>query len=203
MRALLVGEDKPGLEDAMEERRVTAAHEAGHAVATLLCQPQNRLARVSVMPSSKGAAGYSMSVPPERLFQTRQDLEAHVLVALAGRAGEELIFGPEKVTTGAANDLQKATELITRMYLEWGMDEATGPLARGALAKAAPLGESEVRAMAAKMQALYVRALALLRAHEGALRAVAGALVAHETLTGQEVAALLDENCRTNPTQNA
>ena len=126
LRAVLVGEDRLNRPGAPQERRITAFHEAGHALATLLFDPQSRLARVSIIPSTRGAAGYSMAVPPDRMLLTRAQAEAAVCVALAGRAAEELVFGRAGVTTGAANDLARATELTGRMCLEWGMDEKPG-----------------------------------------------------------------------------
>ena len=100
LRAVLVGEDRLNRPGAPQERRITAFHEAGHALATLLFDPQSRLARVSIIPSTRGAAGYSMAVPPDRMLLTRAQAEAAVCVALAGRAAEELVFGRAGVTTG-------------------------------------------------------------------------------------------------------
>lgn len=84
LRAVLVGEDRLNRPGAPQERRITAFHEAGHALATLLFDPQSRLARVSIIPSTRGAAGYSMAVPPDRMLLTRAQAEAAVCVALAG-----------------------------------------------------------------------------------------------------------------------
>ena len=103
------------------ERQLTAAHEAGHALTTFVLLPESRLRRVTIVPSTRGAAGYSMAVQPERLFHRKQELLHHIAVALAGRVAEELAFGPDAVSTGAANDLEKAAALARRMVCEWGM----------------------------------------------------------------------------------
>ncbi len=193
MQTLLVGEskgDRSGV--SARERRITAVHEAGHALATLLKLPENKLAQVSIIPSTKGAAGYSMAVPPDRLFHTREELEANISVALAGRAGEELVFGAEQVTTGASNDLQRATELVSRMCFEWGMEESIGPVARAALHEMLPMGAREQDTLRERLSALYARTLALLGEHRQKLLAIADALEEKELLTGEEVQSLVN-----------
>ncbi|MCL2811794.1 MAG: AAA family ATPase [Clostridia bacterium] len=188
MQTILVGEEKADRSGVnVIEKRVTAVHEAAHALATLLTLPESNLSRVSIIPSTKGAAGYSMAILPDRMFHTREELEAHVQVALAGRAGEEIIFGPDKVTTGAANDLKRATELITRMCFEWGMDEDIGPISRDAQT----LDEGGQSTLQGNAAALYERTLALLRKHQKALLDIAAALEEREVLTGDAVRAIL------------
>ena len=104
-----------------QERRVTAGHEAGHAVATAMLLPQSELHRVSIIPTARGAAGYSMALPPERMFHEQQELLCHMAVALAGREAERRLLGDERVSTGASNDIEKAVLLARRMVNEWGM----------------------------------------------------------------------------------
>jgi len=189
MQTILVGEEKADRSGVNAiEKRVTAVHEAAHALTTLLTLPESNLSRVSIIPSTKGAAGYSMAILPDRMFHTRQELEAHVQVALAGRAGEEIIFGPDKVTTGAANDLRRATELIARMCFEWGMDEDIGPVSRDAQSLDEG-GQSTLRGNAA---VLYERTIALLRKHQKALLDIAAALEEREVLTGDAVRAIVE-----------
>ncbi len=193
MQSILVGEEKADRSGvSAQEKHVTAVHEAAHALVTLLSLPESRLAQVSIIPSTRGAAGYSMAIQPDRMFHTRSELEAHIRVALAGRAGEELVFGAQSVTTGASNDLQRATELIARMCFEWGMDEAVGPLSRNALRDALPLGAPEQAILRQHATELYALTLEQLRANEKALQDIAAALEQHEILTGAQVRALLD-----------
>lgn len=103
------------------EREITAAHEAGHALMTFFLLPESHIRKVSIIPSSKGAAGYSMAIQPERMFHHKQELLHHIAVALAGRAAEEIAYGADMVSTGAANDIEKAATLARRMVCEWGM----------------------------------------------------------------------------------
>ena len=125
---LLCGAEKKGMLFAEREKEITAAHEAGHALASLCLLPQSRIRKVSIIPSSRGAAGYSLSVQPEKMFHNRAELVRHIAVALAGRAAEELAFGAELTTTGAANDIEKAAVIARRMVCEWGMLPEGGAL---------------------------------------------------------------------------
>ena len=121
-----VGEESPRrMTEA--EKRVTAWHEAGHALITHCMLPDARLTRVTVIPSSRGAAGYSMSVQSDKLLHTRQDLIAMICTALGGRAAEEMLLGRENVTTGAANDLKKAREIAAAMAKDYAMGETGDP----------------------------------------------------------------------------
>jgi cell division protease FtsH len=116
----VAGEDKPS-HAAQKERATIALHEAGHALATRILLPDQRVTRVSILPSGKGAAGYSLSIPPELSVVGRQRLIGQIQVLLAGRAAELLIGGPDEITGGASNDLSRAAELAAAMALDLGM----------------------------------------------------------------------------------
>jgi len=121
MNRSLFGAERTGLARLEHERRTTAAHEAGHAIVTAVLLPQSELRRVSIIPTSRGAAGYSMALPPERMFYEQHELLCHIAVALAGREAERRLLGDERVGTGASNDIEKAVLLARRMVNEWGM----------------------------------------------------------------------------------
>lgn len=121
MDTMLFGMERRGGYALEREREITAAHEAGHALLTAILLPESSIKKVSIIPTGKGAAGYSMAVPPERLFHQKQELLNHIAVALAGREAEALLLGPDRVSNGAANDIEKAASLARRMVCEWGM----------------------------------------------------------------------------------
>ncbi|MBR4067390.1 MAG: AAA family ATPase [Clostridia bacterium] len=120
MDTLLFGQEQT-LARRQQEREVTAAHEAAHALATAVLLPESSIRKVSIIPTGRGAAGYSMAVPPEKLFHRKQELLHHIAVALIGREAEMLLLGSDHVTNGAANDIEKAALLAQRMVCEWGM----------------------------------------------------------------------------------
>lgn len=117
----LFGTQRRDLCQLEHERRVTAAHEAGHAIVTAVLLRESELRKVSIVPTSRGAAGYSLSLPPEKLFHEKQELLCHIAVALAGREAERMLVGPDRVSTGASNDIEKAALMARRMVCEWGM----------------------------------------------------------------------------------
>lgn len=196
-RSVVIGDDKLSRGDNQREREITAFHEAGHALATLLLEPESRISRVSIIPSTKGAAGYSMAVPPDRMLLTYAQVEANIGIALAGRAAEELAFGAASVTTGAANDLQKATELAARMCLDWGMDAESGLAVRRVMAQwGAPGGEPVVKE---RLHRIYAMTRSLLEAQREALTALAEALLEKEWLDGDEAEHIVRRHLQENP----
>jgi len=121
MNAAMFGMERRDLKRLEHERSVTAAHEAGHAIVTAVLLRDSELRRVSIVPTSRGAAGYSLSLPPEKLFHEAQELLYHIAVALAGREAERMHAGSERVSNGASSDIEKAAMLARRMVCEWGM----------------------------------------------------------------------------------
>lgn len=108
------------------DRRLTAYHEAGHALATTLLLPEHFLSKVTIIPSVRGAGGFNLSIPKDSMFTSQRQLKANIQVLLAGRAAEELIYGNEEVTTGASNDIQKASAMIMDYMNKYGMDSDLG-----------------------------------------------------------------------------
>ena len=173
--ALTVGDEQPRLMTG-EEKRTLAYHEAGHALITFLMLPDHHLTKITVIPSSRGAAGYSMSVLPDRLLYTKKELIAMICAALGGRAAEEMILGMENVTTGAANDLKKAREIAKAMTEEFGMGE-TGQDA-----------EDEKMILRAAMET----ARKCLDENRSRLETLAQGLLEKETLLESDIAAILN-----------
>ena len=111
-----------------QDREITAYHEAGHALVTKLVAPENRVTKVTIIPSTKGAGGFSVSLPPDRMYRSRIQMENSIKIALAGRIAEEIIFGKDNVTTGASNDIEKATQIVMALVKRFGMGDSTGML---------------------------------------------------------------------------
>lgn len=111
-----------------EDREITAVHESGHALVSHLLLPEEKVSKVTIIPSTKGAGGYTLSIPEDRLFRNKTYLKNRIMVLLAGRAAEEVCFGENNITTGAYNDIQKTTDLIFNMVTRYGMGESLGLL---------------------------------------------------------------------------
>lgn len=106
--------------------KITAYHEAGHALATKLLLPENYISKVTIIPSVTGAGGFNLTIPKDTLYQNQRQIKATIQTLLAGRIAEELIFGAEEVTTGASNDIQKASSIVLDYVNKFGMDSELG-----------------------------------------------------------------------------
>ncbi len=184
---MLVGEERAGAGLTARERYVTAVHEAGHALLTLLLMPETRLSHVSIVPSTGGAGGYSMAVPPDSAFLSRAQVLARMAAALGGRAAERIVLGGEEITNGAAGDLQHATRLASSACLCWGMDDDLGYVAADALPDHLADGARARAAVERMLREAMDLAEGTLRARRDALERVAEALLARERMTGEEV----------------
>ena len=111
-----------------DEKKVVAYHEVGHAIVGHLMPGGSKVAKISIVPRGMSALGYTLQLPTEeRFLNSREDLEGQIATLLGGRSAEEIVFG--KITTGAANDLQRATDIAEQMVGTYGMSETLGPLA--------------------------------------------------------------------------
>jgi len=183
-----------------EVKRRVAYHEAGHALVAQLLPHTDPVHKVSIIPTAKGALGYTMQMPEEdQYLMGEKELRERMAVMLGGRAAELLIFG--EPSTGAANDLERATQLARRMVTEFGMTDALGPVRYATEAGPGYLSQQvwlrqelspetqalidrEIRKLVDEAQE---RALELLRTHETALHEIARMLQEQETISGEEI----------------
>lgn len=170
------------------DRRITAYHEAGHAVATKLLCPENKVTKVTIIPSTKGAGGFSMNIPPDKMYNTKKEMINNIQIALAGRIVEELIFGADNVTTGASNDIQKATETLVAMIKQFGMSEEIGMINYDVLFGRQGAADGKLSEISRKeMQRLYDETKALLEKNLELIDLIAKNLLEKETLKEGEI----------------
>ncbi|MFU0823501.1 ATP-dependent metallopeptidase FtsH/Yme1/Tma family protein [Clostridium sp.] len=110
------------------DKKITAYHEAGHALISAKVLPEEKLSKVTIIPTTNGAGGYTLSIPEDKMYQNKNYLLNRIKVLLGGRAAEEIIFGKEKITTGAYSDLKHSTNLVTNMVTAYGMGKSLGLL---------------------------------------------------------------------------
>lgn len=173
------------------DRKITAYHEAGHALVTSLLLPDHYISKVTIIPSVRGAGGFNLSIPKDTMFQSRGQLLANIQVLLAGRVSEELIFGPEEITTGASNDIQKASSLIVDYINKFGMDPDMG------LFNAEVLEEGNDTALIdrcrAIMNELYKDTMELVKNNLDHLENITVELLEKETLNGEDIEAICNQ----------
>jgi cell division protease FtsH len=202
---VLMGTERRSLIISEREKETTAYHEAGHALVAKLVGPEaDPVHKVTIIPRGR-ALGLTQQLPSEdRMSMTREFAENRICIMMGGRVAEELIFG--KITTGAGNDIEQATDLARRMVTEWGMSEAIGPLnfARGReevflgreISQGEAFSEDTSRRIDAEIRRIvteqYERAQRLLEEHRHVLERMGQALLDYETLTGDELEAIYD-----------
>ena len=196
VEVVLVGKEKKDRIMSKEERRIVSYHEVGHALVSALQKHSEPVQKITIVPRTMGALGYVMNVPEEEKYlSTKKELEARLVELMGGRAAEEIVF--ETVTTGAANDIQQATNLARAMVTQYGMSEKFGLMGlesqenqyltgRTVLncgdATAAEI-DTEVMKM---LKNAYAEAKRLLSENREAMDQIAAFLIEKETITGKE-----------------
>ncbi|MFL0194908.1 ATP-dependent metallopeptidase FtsH/Yme1/Tma family protein [Clostridium sp. WILCCON 0269] len=110
------------------DKKITAYHEVGHALVSLKVLPNEKISKVTIIPSTNGVGGYTLSIPEDKLYENKDYLKKRIMVLLGGRAAEEVIFGANYITTGAHNDLQRSTHIAFNMITQYGMGKTLGLL---------------------------------------------------------------------------
>ncbi|MDT8391596.1 MAG: ATP-dependent zinc metalloprotease FtsH [Lentisphaeria bacterium] len=187
-----------------KDRKITAYHEAGHAIVSMFCEEVSPLHKVTIIPRGTAYLGATMNLPSEeRYTQTRTEMEDQIAVLMGGRLAEKIIFGD--VTSGASMDLRQATELARRMVCEWGMSKHLGPLTYGHreehiylgrdITKSQDYSEQTAQDIDTEVRDLVIaqetRAEKLLRDNVDKLSKLGEALLDKETMDAAEIYALL------------
>lgn len=188
-----------------KEKKIVAYHEVGHAIIGALMPGGGKVAKISIVPRGMGALGYTLKLPTEdRFLMDETEFREQIATLLGGRAAEEIVF--QRVTNGASDDLQRATDLAERMVTTYGMSQVLGPLAYGKGGKASFLGNesnsrrnmSEKTAEAIDLEvkeivdAAHQLALDILKKNRALLDEIANQLLATEVVEGEELQAWLD-----------
>lgn len=196
VEVVLVGKEKKDRIMSKEERRIVSYHEVGHALVSALQKHSEPVQKITIVPRTMGALGYVMNVPEEEKYlNTKKELEARLVELMGGRAAEEIVF--DTVTTGAANDIQQATNLVRAMVTQYGMSEKFGLMGLASQENQYLSGRTVLNcgdATAAEidqevmkiLKAAYEEAKRLLSENRDAMDQIAAFLIDKETITGKE-----------------
>ena len=202
---VMLGAERKSLVMKEEERRLTAFHEGGHAVCAMMVKGNDPLHKVTIVPRGR-ALGLAFTLPEDdRVSVTREQIEARLVMAYGGRAAEEIVFGRERVTTGAASDIQMATGIARRYVSQWGLSDTIGPVLVGDNEQEVFLGQqltsrrvvSERTAqqvddeVARVIDTAFQRAKKVITDNRPLLDAIAASLLERETLTREDFAILI------------
>ena len=200
---VMMGPQRKSMIMSADEKKLTAYHEGGHALVTLHCKASDPIHKATIIPRGR-ALGLVMRLPKsDRFSVTRDKLKADIAVAMGGRVAEELIFGYDKVTSGASSDIQQATKIARAMVREWGMSDKIGPIFYGRdsqdmyahhdigkmfSADTENIVDKEVKNLVEEGHDLAKK---ILTTHRKQLDKIANALLEKETLTGDELQKLV------------
>jgi cell division protease FtsH len=202
---VMLGVERRSLVLTEDERKLTAYHEAGHAIVALKTPGSDPIHKVTIVPRGR-ALGLTASLPEvDRHNYTKEWLIGSLAMFFGGRVAEEIIFGPEKVTTGAGNDIERATALARRMVTQFGMSERIGPLAVGdkeqeiflgrEFAQRREISERTAEAVDDEVKRLvdeaYAKAMEIVQANRELLDRIAVALLERETIDREDLDRLM------------
>ena len=196
VEVVLVGKEKKDRVLSKEERSIVSYHEVGHALVSALQKDAEPVQKITIVPRTMGALGYVLNVPEEEKYlNSKKELEAQIIVFLAGRAAEEIVF--HSVTTGAANDIEKATSIARAMVTQYGMSDKFGLMGLATrqdqyLSGRTVMDCGEATAAAVDDEVMrilkdsYEEAKRLLSENRDVLDQIAAFLIERETITGKE-----------------
>ena len=203
---IMMGSERRSMVMSDDEKRLTAYHEAGHAIVGLLVPSHDPVYKVTIIPRGR-ALGVTMFLPEEdRYSYSKERLESQISSLFGGRIAEELVFGPDSVTTGASNDIQRATELARNMVTRWGLSERLGPLTYSEEEGEVFLGHSvtQHKTVSDQTQDLideevrniidrnYQRSTKILKENQQRLHVMAGALIRYETIDVEQIKDIME-----------
>ena len=203
VEVVVAGKEKKDRILGKEEKKIVAYHECGHALITCLEKKAEPVQKITIVPRTMGSLGYVMQVPEEEKYlMSKDELLARIVMAFGGRAAEEIVF--DSVTTGASNDIEKATSIARAMVTQYGMSERFGLMhlesvenqyLSGQTVK--NCGENTVGYVDEEVKKIlgecYEKALKLIRENRDVLDKLAQYLYEHETITGKEFMKIYNE----------
>ena len=205
---VMMGSERRSMVMTDEEKKLTAYHEAGHAVVALHCPDSDPIHKATIIPRGR-ALGMVMRLPErDQLSVTREKMYSDIAVAMGGRIAEELIFGYEKITSGASSDIDMATKMAKNMVTRYGMSKDLGTVAYGenedevflgrSITRQQNMSEDTAKKVDAEVRKIidtsYGRAKQVLTEKIDDLHKIAKALLVYETLSGDEIRDLILKN---------
>ena len=196
VEVVIAGKEKKDRILGKEEKRIVAFHEVGHALITASMKNADPVQKITIVPRTMGSLGYTMQLPKEEKFlQSKEELETDIITFLGGRAAEDVVFN--SITTGASNDIERATSILRSMITQYGMSDKFGMVGlesienryldgRAVLNCADETAAKIDKEVAKRMKEFYEKAVNIIKENRDALDKIAEYLIEKETITGKE-----------------
>lgn len=203
---IMMGSERKSMVMSEDEKTMTAYHEAGHAIVGRLVPEHDPVYKVSIIPRGR-ALGVTMYLPEQdRVSHSKQHLESMISSLFGGRIAEQIIYGDDKVTTGASNDIERATDIARKMVTQWGLSRKMGPMLYAeeegevflgrSMSKASNMSDDTARAIDAEIKSLidsnYDRAYKILDENIDILHSMKDALMKYETIDAKQIDDLME-----------
>lgn len=171
-----------------EDKLLTSYHEAGHGLVNMLLLPNDKVSKITIIPTTKGAGGYTLTIPEDKSYHRIDYLKNKIKVSLGGRAAEEIIFGKDKISTGAHGDLSQTTDIALKMISEYGMGDTLGLIKLSSVGSLySSYGNPVIEECKNLVNELYKETLELLNKNRSSLEKIALELLDKETLYEDEL----------------
>lgn len=202
----MMGAERRSMVMSEEDKKLTAYHEAGHAIVGRLVPEHDPVYKVSIIPRGR-ALGVTMFLPEDDRYSfTKKRLESQISSLFGGRIAEQLVFGEDSVTTGASNDIERATEIARNMVTKWGLSDRLGPLSYSedegeiflgrSVTQHKNVGDDTARIIDEELRNFidrnYERAETILKENINILHMMADALIKYETIDAAQIDALME-----------
>ncbi|APE05396.1 ATP-dependent zinc metalloprotease FtsH [Alteromonas sp. MB-3u-76] len=203
---IMMGSERKSMVMSESEKEMTAYHEAGHAIVGRLVPEHDPVYKVSIIPRGR-ALGVTMYLPEkDRVSHSKQHLESMISSLFGGRIAEQIIYGDDKVTTGASNDIERATDIARKMVTQWGLSTKMGPMLYAeeegevflgnSMSRASSMSDDTARAIDAEIKSLidrnYERAQQILEDNKDILHTMKDALMKYETIDAKQIDDLMN-----------
>ena len=189
---VVAGADKTNIGSNDLQKEITAYHEAGHAFMSKYLMPENKVIKVSIIPTTKGAGGYTLSTPENETVISREKIENQIKVFLAGRGAEEIFLGNNKVTTGAQNDIEKATALALDYITKYGMSKEAGLVNYKVLSVEFAVSLDIEKSVKELINDSYQDVIRIINENKEYINMIKDILIKNETIDGDDLDRILE-----------
>lgn len=195
---VIAGVEQKNASSCDKQKQITAYHEAGHAFISKYFVPENKIVKVSIIPTTKGAGGYTLSIPKDEALMSKRRIENQIKIFLAGRAAEEIFIGSNEITSGASDDIERATRMVCDYVAKYGMSESAGLVNYVVLSEMFKVNSNMEEQVKNLISKLYDEVKSVLMQSKSEIEAIVELLMQAETVDGNDIEKIFNEFLKNN-----